>query len=55
MSAFSHCLKDFAIVYYITMASYNSKSMFARAHSVGILSKSTRFVYQVHSCSYCHR
>ena len=26
MSAFSHYFKDFAIVYYITMAQYNSKS-----------------------------
>ena len=48
-------LKDFAIVYYVTMAPYNSKSMFAWARSVGVLSKSTRFVYQVHSYSYCHR
>ena len=40
-------LKDFAIVYYVTMAPYNSKSMFAWARSVGVLSKSTRFVYQV--------
>ena len=48
-------LKDFAIVYYVTMAPDNSKSMFAWARSVGVLSKSTRFVYQVHSCSYCHR
>ena len=48
-------LKDFAIVYYVTMTPYNSKSMFAWARSVGVLSKSTRFVYQVHSYSYCHR
>ena len=50
-------LKDFAIVYYVTMAPYNSKSMFAWARSVGVLSKSTRyrFVHQVHSYSYCHR
>ena len=26
MSAFSHYSKDFAIVYYVTMAPYNSKS-----------------------------
>ena len=26
MSAFSHYFKDFAIVYYVTMALYNSKS-----------------------------
>ena len=32
-------LKDFAIVYYVTMAPYNSKSMFAWARSVGLLSK----------------
>ena len=42
-------LKDFAIVYYVTMAPYNSKSMFVRARSVVVLSKSTRFVYQVDS------
>ena len=40
-------LKDFAVVYYVTMAPYNSKSMFAWARSVGVLSKGTRFVYQV--------
>ena len=28
MSAFSHYFKDFAIVYYVTMAPYNSKSSF---------------------------
>ena len=37
------------------MAPYNSKSMFALARSVGVLSKSTRFVYRVHSYSFCHR
>ena len=36
-------LKDFAVVYYVTMAPYNSKSMFACSSSVGVLSKSTRF------------
>ena len=37
MSAFSHFFKDFAIVYDVTMATYNSKSssstMFAWARS----------------------
>ena len=46
-------LKDFAIVYYVTMAPYNSKSMFACARSFGVFSKSTRFLCQVHS--YYHR
>ena len=46
-------LKDPAIVNYVTMAPYNSKSMFAWARSFGAFSKSTRFLYQVHS--YYHR
>ena len=43
-------LKDFAIVCYVTMAPYDSKSMFAWALSFGVFSKNTRFLYQVHSC-----
>ena len=36
MSAFPIILKDFAIVYYVTMAPYNSKSMSAWARSFGV-------------------
>ena len=49
MSAFPDCLKDFAIVYYVTIEPYNSKSSL-RYHvclSALVFSKGTRFVHQV--------
>ena len=49
MSAFSHYFERFSIVYYVTMAPYNSKSMFVWARSFGVFSKSTRFLYGEHT------
>ena len=53
MSAFSHYFKDFAIFYDVTMAVYSSKSsssicLLGRAR-IGVFSKSTRFIHQVHT------
>ena len=48
MSAFYHYFKDFAVVYHVTMAPYNSKSssrclLTVRAR-IGVFSESTRFI-----------
>ena len=52
MSAFSHYFKDFAIVYYVTMAPYNCKifeipCLIGRAR-IGVFSESID-VHQVHT------
>ena len=49
MSAFSHYFKDFAIVYDVTMAAYNSKSSSSTMFAWGVFSKNTRFVHEVHT------
>ena len=57
MSAFSHYFKDFAIVYNVTMAPYNSKSSsrydvcLGALVLIGVFSENTRFVRR----SYYHR
>ena len=48
MSAFSHYFKDFAIVYYITMAPYNSKSSSRYDVCLGALVLKAPRLFDVH-------